>query len=435
VRARVLLLVVALVATVCGIAGTGAAAADASAPLATPIVSGNQLVDSSTGDVFVPHGANWSSFEYACSQGWGYSVGSATAAAASAMRSWGINIVRIPLNEECWLGLDPADDYGSSSGYRAAVAAWVGILNAHGIVAILDLHWSAPPEERALGQWPMADSQSTTFWTSVASVYAGNPSVMFDLFNEPYSISNGNSYTFQLTWDCWENGGCRAPYVDEDQRPIVGKGSGSYPVVGMSALVAAVRSAGASQPILLGGLDYSNNLSGWLAHEPSDPDHQLVASWHNYDGQNQDCNTTSCWNSTILPVAASVPVMTTEFGETDGKTAWFTSFMDWADANGIGYSPWAWTDATQTSGDDAIYSLYSGNRFTPNAPMGTAYKAHLATLQPIVFRIQPAPMTAPGFPAASALTPLSASVSSAITPEELRQLLESSRRQLRIAPR
>jgi hypothetical protein len=396
-----LVLSAVIAAVLCGLtpATTASAAPGGSAP--TPVVSGSRLLDSRTDLVFTPHGANWSSFEYACAQGWGYSVDSDTAAAAAAMESWGINVVRIPLNEECWLGLDPADDYGTESGYRAAVAGWVSILNAHGIVAILDLHWSAPPGQRALGQWPMADSRSTTFWSSVAAAYAGNPSVMFDLFNEPYSIWNSasGSYTFQLTWDCWENGGCRAPYVDENQEPIVGPGAGTYPVVGMSALVAAVRGAGASQPILLGGLDYSNNLSQWLAHKPDDS--QLIASWHNYDGQNPSCNTTACWTSTILPVAASVPVMTTEFGETDRQTAWFTSFMTWADSNGIGYLPWAWTDATQTSGDDAIYSLYSGNSFTPNAPMGVAYKAHLASLQQTVFRTQPAPMSLPGSSTAS----------------------------------
>ena len=33
-------------------------------------------------------------------------------------------------------------------------------------------------------------------------------------------------------------------------------------------MVAAVRGAGAAQPIMLGGLNYSNDLSGWLAHKP-----------------------------------------------------------------------------------------------------------------------------------------------------------------------
>jgi endoglucanase len=379
-RVRVVVLVVALVAALTGFASSGAAPASASVSTApTPVVVGNRLVDSRTNTTFVPHGANWPSFEYACSEDWGYSQDGDTDAAAAAMQSWHINTVRIPLNENCWLGSD-SSDWGTAAGYQAAVLAWVNILNAHGIVVILDLHWSAPPGQHALGQWPMADSQSTQFWASVATAYASDPSVMFDAFNEPYSIWNDatNSYSFQLTWDCWENGGCQAPLVTTDQVPVTGSGAGTYTVVGMSALVAAIRAGHAAQPIMLGGIDYSNNLSGWLAHKPNDS--QLVASWHNYQGQSPCGDTTSCWNSEVASVAAQVPVVAGEFGETDGSATFMNSFMTWADANGIGYLPWAWWDADDVSGDAALYALYAGPDFAANAPTGTAYKAHLASL-------------------------------------------------------
>jgi endoglucanase len=266
-RTRILGAVVAFFAALAVVGSMGAAPAGAArpswgvhsavvAPAPTPVVQANKLVDTRTGATFVPHGANWPSFEYACSEGWGYSQGGATAAAAAAMQSWGINTVRLPLNENCWLGSD-SSDYGTAAGYRSAVAAWVSILNSHGIVVILDLHWTAPPGQHALGQWPMADSQSVTFWSSVALAYSSNPSVIFDLFNEPYSIWNSatDSYTFQLSWTCWESGGCTAPYVDANQEVITGTGSGTYTVVGMAAMVSAVRTAGASQPIKLGGLN------------------------------------------------------------------------------------------------------------------------------------------------------------------------------------
>ena len=384
------------------------ARADAAASAPTPVVVGNHLIDTRTGATFVPHGANWPSFEYACVQGWGYSQDEESAsqnAEAAAMQSWGINTVRVPLNEDCWLGSDPSA-YGTVAGYRAAVAQWVGILNAHGMVVILDLHFSAPPGQAATGQWPMADSQSPAFWTSVASVYASDPSVIFDAFNEPYSIWDDatSSYTFQLTWDCWENGGCTAPYVTTDQTPITGSGAGTYTVVGMSALVAAIRAGGARQPIMLGGIDYSNDLSEWLSHKPDDS--QLIASWHNYQGQSPCGDTTTCWSSEAGSVAAVVPVVVGETGETDGGSSFVTAFMNWADANGVGYLPWAWWDASQTSGDDALYALYSGSSYAPHAPVGTVYKAHLAVLAAQnavrVFSIQPAPLTAPGFESGAA---------------------------------
>jgi hypothetical protein len=385
VRVRAALLVLALIVVVLGLGQVSASTARATAPNApTPIVVGNRIVDSRTNSTFVPHGANWPSFEYACSEGWGYSQDDDTNAAAAAMVSWGIDIVRVPLNEDCWLGSDAAD-YGTASGYQAAVHAWVNILNAHGIVVILDLHWTAPVGQHALGQYPMADAQSASFWSSVATAYATNPSVIFDLFNEPYSIWDDatESYSFQLTWDCWENGGCQAPFVDENQQAITGAGAGTYTVVGMSAMVAAVRDAGATQPIMLGGLNYSNDLSGWLAHKPDDS--QLIASWHNYPGQ-LSCDLPTlqaCWTAATSAVAASVPILTGEFGETDGSSAYLIKYMNWADANGIGYLPWAWWDASDLSGDAALYALYTGSNFTPKAPEGTAYKAHLAALAPV----------------------------------------------------
>jgi Cellulase (glycosyl hydrolase family 5) len=388
-RVRAALVVVALVAALVGIDQPAVATTTPTAP--TPVVVGNRLVDTRSNTTWVPHGANWPSFEYACSQGWGYSQDDDSAAAAVAMASWGITAVRVPLNQNCWLGSDPSD-YGTAAGYRAAVAAWVGILNAHGIVVILDLHWSAPAGQHALGQWPMADSNSISFWTSVASAYSGNPSIIFDAFNEPYSTG-----AFTLTWDCWENGGCQAPLVTTEQVPVTGAGAGTYTVAGMAQLVAAIRAGHAEQPIMLGGLNYSNDLSGWLAHKPNDP--QLVASWHNYPGQSSCGYTPACWDAATSAVAASVPIITGEFGETDGSSTSMSAYMNWADAHGIGYLPWAWWNASGLTGDAALYALYSGANFTPQAPAGTTYKAHLATLAPLVgaqlFHTMPKAMALP----------------------------------------
>jgi len=355
-----------------------AASAPTPAVAPTPVVDGTRLVDSRSGRTWVAHAVNWPSFEYACQQGWAYAADLRTSAAAQAMASWGVNAVRLPLNQSCWLGVGGSPAYGTVAGYRQAIADWVGVLNAAGLVVILDLHWSAPGSLPANGQRAMADAQSVTFWQQVAAAYASNPSVMFDLFNEPYSRWNDatSSWAFQLTWACWRDGGCRAP-VENDQ---TGTLSGTtYPVAGMASLVAAVRGAGAAQPILLGGLDYANDLRGWLANRPADS--QLVASWHNYPGQR--CQNVACWNAEIAPVAAVVPVIATEFGQTDGGNSFLTTFMTWADGAGVGYSPWAWWVTDSADGVAANrYALIADSDFTPKAPAGTAYHDHLAALVP-----------------------------------------------------
>jgi hypothetical protein len=369
-----LLAVVALVGAVLVGAPAEDAAAASTAP--TPVVEGSQLVDSRTGETWVARAVNWPSFEYACQQGWAYASSGRTAEAATAMASWGITAVRLPLNESCWLGVDGAPAYGTVSGYRAAIRDWVDILTAAGLVVILDLHWTAPAGYPANGQRAMPDARAVTFWQQVAGTYADSRSVLFDLFNEPYSRWDqaAGSWAFQLTWTCWRDGGCRAP-VENDQTGALG--GGTYPVAGMAQLVAAVRGAGATQPILLGGLDYANDLRQWLAFRPADT--QLVASWHNYPGQR--CSSAVCWNAEISPVAAAVPVIATEFGQTDGGSAFLTAFLDWADAHGVGYAPWAWW-IVPASEDLAAhrYALIADAAFTPQAPAGTTYHDHLLAL-------------------------------------------------------
>lgn len=364
-------------ATLLGLLTAGVAASPATAVASAPalVVSGNHLVDTRTSTTFTPHGVNWPSFEYACQQGWDYSGGFSTAEAA-AIASWKVNIVRIPLNENCWLGTGGSPAYGTAAGYRNSVQTWVNQLHAAGVAVVIDLHWTAPAGYVADGQRAMPDAQSTTFWSSVATTFASDPSLIFDLFNEPYSRWNDatNSWAFQLTWSCWKNGGCQAPVENDETGSLSGK---TYTVVGMGQLVTAVRSAGAPQPIMLGGLDYSNDLTGWLANRPSDT--QLVASWHNYPGQR--CDTATCWNAEVAPVAAVVPVVTGEFGETDGGSSFLTAFMTWADGHGIGYLPWAWWHVpTSESVENSRYALIADEGFAPKAPSGTAYHDHLAAL-------------------------------------------------------
>ena len=351
------------------------AAAVSTAP--TPVVQGNKLVDSRTGATFVPHGVNIPGLEYSCVQGWRHLPESGEFAAIA---SWKVNTVRLPINESCWLGLDGAPTSGSVAQYKADVKAWVDGAVAAGLAVILDLHWNAPAGYTASGQRAMPDERSADLWSSVATAYASNKSVMFELFNEPYTRSG-----FTLTWECWKNGGCLAPVENDATAPLSGT---TYTVTGMQTLVTAVRTTGATQPLLLGGLNYSNDLSGWLANKPTDPLNQLVAAWHNYPGQG--CST-SCWNSTVTTVAASVPIVTTEFGNTAETTStaannsgnYLVPFMTWADAHGIGYLPWAWWDvgAAEANGNGSdIYALYSGSSFTPKSPSGTKFYNYLASL-------------------------------------------------------
>jgi hypothetical protein len=306
-------------------------------------VRGNHLVNDA-GHTVRLLGVNRSGAEYACVQGWGFFDGPADAASIAAMRSWGIDAVRVPLNEDCWLGINGVKPQYGGAAYRAFVAGFVGRLNAAGLTAILDLHWNAPGSARATGQQQMPDADHTpAFWRSVARAFRGHGNVIFDLYNEPHDVS----------WSCWRDG------------------CGAW--VGMQRLVDTVRAAGARQPLMLGGLAWSNDLSGWLRWRPRDPLHQLIASVHVYNFNS--CNSTACWNATIGRVAKSVPVVTGELGENDCAHGFIDTYMPWADARGISYLGWAW-DAWDCNSGPALISAYDG---TPT-PFGAGFRDHLASL-------------------------------------------------------
>jgi hypothetical protein len=354
-RARWIVLATAVVVLLTGGAiyaerratGPDGSGVDTGAP--RPMVDGNRLVDHRTGETFVPRGVNWSSFEYACAQGWGLSSidGSAGSAAydaeAAAIAAWGANTVRLPLNQDCWLGTRAApvsDQFEERTpvDYRSAVQDFVDALNRHGMVVVLDLHSRKRMGEPEFGNLAMPDSESLAFWRSVASQYRGNPSVMFDAFNEPYSRYNAvDELVFDLTWECWRDGGCQAP-VEDDQTSTAGHIT--YPVQGMAAVVREIRDAGAAQPILLGGLDYANDLSRWLEFAPDDD--QLVASIHSYDFKK--CADEACWDSVLAPIAERVPVLTGELGAQDPTDGYVARYLDWADRHDIGSLFWVWAD-------------------------------------------------------------------------------------------
>jgi hypothetical protein len=327
--------------------------ARSSAAVAAPAlhVSGNRLVNAAASAVQLV-GVNRSGSEYACVQGWGFFDGPSDQASVNTIASWHANAVRIPLNEDCWLGINGVAPAYSGTNYRNAIASYVQEVNAAGMVAVLDLHWGAPGTQRATGQEQMPDADhAPAFWTSVAGAFAHTPGVVFDLFNEPHDVS----------WSCWRNG-CTLPNGTQ--------------AAGMQSLLNAVRSAGANQPVLVEGLNWGGDLSGWLANAPSDPDHALVASAHLYNFS--ACNTVSCWNSTIAPVAASVPVVTGELGETDCATGYIDTYMPWADSRGISYLAWSWDagGGWSCSSGPALLNSYDG---TPNV-YGAGYEAHLAAL-------------------------------------------------------
>ena len=322
------------------------------AQAATPAVqvNGNRLVDQN-GTPLRLLGVNRSGTEYACAQGWGIFDGPSDAASIAAIASWHVNAVRVPLNEDCWLGINGVNPSYGGANYRSAIGAYVSRLHAAGLIVVLDLHWNAPGTTLALGQQVMADADhSPAFWSSVASYFLNDHAVVFDLYNEPHDIS----------WACWRDG-CTT--------------SGGWQAAGFQSLVNAVRATGATQPVLVGGNGWAGDLSSWLTYRPTDPAQQLAASVHVYNFSG--CTTQSCWAANISPVAAVVPVVSGEIGENDCAHSFIDTYMAWADSAGVSYLGWTW-DTWDCKSGPALISSYDG---TPTA-FGIGLRDHLASLTP-----------------------------------------------------
>jgi hypothetical protein len=332
-------------------------------------VSGNKLVNGA-GRQVVLRGVDRSGGEWSCVHGLGTWAGPMNQASVNAMKSWGITVVRIPLNEACWNGQSYVANADRGTTYRDAVQQYVRLLNSNGLAAILDLHFTdgayTGPKHfctsaLAICEKPMPDAaQAVPFWTSVATTFSGNDSVIFDLFNEPYPQWATGGET--SGWLCWRDGAGKCPGIH-------------YQVAGMQSLVNVIRATGANNVLMVGGIADANDLTRLLRYLPADPDHNLAASWHSYS--NDRCRSVACWNAEVAPVLKRIPVIAGEIGESGCRDSYIDPLMRWLDGKHASYLAWAWNPEFTCSGGPSLITGYDG---TPTA-FGAGYRAHLVSMK------------------------------------------------------
>jgi len=361
----------------------------------TITVCGNQFVNQAGQDV-VLRGVNTEGTQYDCAQsGAGFfddptmSPGN-YATNITALKAWGVNVVRVNLNEECWLGINgvpstTSEDVGAppagdtydayQNAYMNAIGGYVSALNAAGIYAELDLHLNAPGDELISdsgnmdAQNPLPEANSDLFWKSVASYFNDNHAVIFGVFNEPFppnAEANGDTTT---GWDCTLNG-CTVPdYTDVNSSQYDSDiPSSTYAGEGMAQMISDIRQYNTTAPLLVGGPDFAGDVDDWLAtYYPGgksiDPDNKLAASVHIYfpsgnspcsltDNVSTACPTTSSGamtNDQVTTVAATAPVVLDEIGDFNCSNSDMFPFLQSVDAEdasahlNIGYVGWAWT--------------------------------------------------------------------------------------------
>jgi endoglucanase len=265
------------------------------------------------------------------------------------MASWKANVVRIALNQDFWLSGSGFYD----SNYATLVDNAVAWAEAAGMDVILDLHWS---DAGVLGgcapnlgcQQVMADANSITFWTEVATRYKNDGHVLFELYNEPHDV----------VWKIWQSGGAT---------------NDGFIAAGMQQLYDAVRAAGAENLVVIGGLFWAYDLSNV-------PDYRIrgyniMYATHPYGGSPE--RDPGRWDSFWGFLTATDPVIATEFGDIGGTGNTCTGdysdkVIKYADAHNASWTAWAWFPGGCNF--PAIIDDWSG---TPS-PSGTVVKAALA---------------------------------------------------------
>jgi endoglucanase len=292
----------------------------------------DQHIEDALGNTIVLRGVNRSGTEYRCVQGYGFFDGPDSEESVQAIASRNVNAVRIPLNEACWLDIQGVKPEYAGCNYKNAIRRYVALLHKYALVPILDLHWAAPNGTRAVRLQPLPNADnSPAFWTDVAKTFKDDDGVVFEPYNEPFPAQNLDN---DWAWHCFRDG-CK-----EDVALAPGEPAAEYQAAGMQSLVSAIRATGAPHLVLLGGVQYSNALTQWLAYKPEDPLGNLAAAWHVYNYN--ACIGPSCWDGPPKNVAAVVPLVATEIGEDDCKGSFISPLLTWLDVNGDGYLAWSW---------------------------------------------------------------------------------------------
>lgn len=313
-------------------------------------VQNHRLVNG-TGRAVQLRGVNRAAFESRCT--WdtsgGVADGPVDLASVTAMMSWKINTVRLPLNEDCWLGVNGLPLGGTASAYRTAVRAYVNLLRSNGLYVVPDIQATAPGAQRSTEIDYMPDaSHAPAFWASVATVFKGDHGLIFDPVNEVAMASWNDPHPSPAgQWNCWLHG-CTLDSIYA--------GAPRYAAAGLQTLVNTIRTAGATQPVLLGGLSYNSDLTQLSAYLPNDAQHQLVASAHVYDFAEGNA-VDAMFTDQLEPISRQIPVILGELGERycDSSTAAYTSHVlslingQETRGNLFGVLGWTWNASTAES--------------------------------------------------------------------------------------
>jgi len=288
-------------------------------------VLGTHLVDTA-GRVVTLRGASRWSLEFDCHGDDHFQLSDFVA-----MKSWGMNAVRIPLNSSFWLY--GYQNYCTAQSYQQVVDGAVHNAEAAGLRVILVLQWAGVDLNSGRGgQTQMPPRDALTFWVQITRKYSSHPTVMFSAFSEPHDVD----------WSTWSHG--------------------NEVFAGMQEMVNVINANAPGHVVFVSGLQWAYKLDGAVGSNAIDGSNvayeEHIYQW--WDPPNQ-----------FLAMTKIAPVIAGEFGINDCCHDYTATVMSFFEGIHTGYFGWAWTDV-----DDHSLLAPGGWQGTPTA-MGAGIRTFL----------------------------------------------------------
>jgi Cellulase (glycosyl hydrolase family 5) len=264
-------------------------------------------------------------------------------------------------------GLDPEDPLYSRT-YVQQVRSAVEDARSLGLTVIVSLQAEAPAGRTRV--CPEPDAGAERAWQQLVPMFAGDPGVMFELFNEPSLLASPTN------WQLWQYGG-----------PVALPDGSTCEAVGMQTLIDDIRTDGASNVIIVPGLAGEGTLAGMpTLTDPASPSSPQLAYGIHYPSLSGG---STVWDRKFGNAAASVPVLVTEWyansfhlcsSSEPQRAAWLLAYLASKQIGMVGYA------------FDVPGTIVSGWSYAP-----TTY-ANFACEPPTAFGAAPSdgPHTGPG---------------------------------------
>lgn len=270
--------------------------------------------------------------------------------------------VRIPMTASSWLGVNTTASKENLAKYpllhkqyQGLISEMVDYYSSYGIVTILDLHWTDDDTDNTPAMAGKGDTNCVDFWDSVASTFASNTMVFYELYNEPHRVEV----------DAWLHGDSTTS--------------------GMLEMMAAVRKHTTAPVIIAGGGGYAYDSDSLITLDALlEGDKNVIYNFHPYMGPNQAGDNKKCPSNfetylTAVLSATGKPAIVTEFGQGcnpthgasescegvyDGKTMGYDeTIVTIADKYAVSWLPWAWKGTAKGPNTKNCQDMNGGDEY------------------------------------------------------------------------